>query len=594
MTPMANDRLKILVAEDSDSDRLILQTIVRRLGHEVLTAVDGQQAVDCFREERPQLVLLDALMPRMDGLQAARRIKAWAGEELVPIIFLTSLSDAGELARCLDAGGDDFLPKPYNPTILEAKINAFNRMRMMHGIVQQQRDLIRERNEMMLHEQQLARRVFDNVAHSGCLDAPNIRHLISPMSIFNGDVLFACPKPYGGMHVFLGDFTGHGLPAAIGAMPLAEIFYSMTSKGFTIGDILREANQTLKRILPTGMFCCGTMVDVNLHLQEVEVWNGGLPDGYLLRSDGSFTPLKSRHLPLGVLGTERFSVVSERYTMERGECLIFCSDGILEATNADDEMFGQDRLEWVIGRCHRPQKAFDALLAELTQFTGRAENRDDVSLVEITMAPESLLSEIDQRVNRSALEGPSRWCSSYELRGHALGQFNPLPMLLQICMEVPGLRPFGGQVYTVLAEMFSNALEHGILRLSSELKRSAQGFSLYYAERASRLEHIEDEWIRFSLEHVPQPRGGRLDIVCEDSGSGFDYTAHIDRSEAQSSTPSKLYSGRGIALLRELCRNVRYSEKGNRVAAEFHWSFDAHTPSETGEEEHERKPTPGP
>src|SRR5690606_6754336 len=114
-------------------------------------------AVARFSELQPDIVLLDALMPRMDGMEAARQIKALAGERLVPLIFLTSLSEAGELARCLEAGGDDFLVKPYNRVILEAKINAFNRMRAMHQALSEQRDQIRLKNEQLLSEQKIAR-----------------------------------------------------------------------------------------------------------------------------------------------------------------------------------------------------------------------------------------------------------------------------------------------------------------------------------------------------------------------------------------------------------------------------------------------------
>src|SRR5690554_4978472 len=226
------DALKVLIAEDSDSDRLILSALVRRLGHQVVEARDGVEAVALFCDQQPDIVLLDALMPRMDGMEAARQIKALAGERLVPLIFLSSLSDASELARCLEAGGDDFLVRPYNRVIREAKINGYNRMRAMHPTLSEQRDQIRLKNEQLLSEQKVARRVFDNVAHTGCLDAPNIRYHASPLSVFNGDVLFAAQRPGGGTLIFLGDFTGHGLPAAIGAMPVAEIFYGMATKGF--------------------------------------------------------------------------------------------------------------------------------------------------------------------------------------------------------------------------------------------------------------------------------------------------------------------------------------------------------------------------
>lgn len=292
--------LKVLLAEDNASDRMILERLVSRLGHTVIEARDGTEAVELFRETQPDLVLLDAMMPRMDGMEAARQIKALAGERLVPLIFLTSLSGAGDLARCLSAGGDDFLVKPCNRVILEAKINAFNRMRALHQALSDQRDQIRRKNQQMLDEQRIARRVFDNIAHAGCLDAPNIRHHASPLSVFNGDVLFAAQRPGGGILVFLGDFTGHGLPAAVGAMPIAEIFYGMAAKGFGAPDILREINRKLRRILPVNMFCCGLMIEADFKHNSLHAWNGGLPDGWLLRAGGDRIAIPSRHLPLGV------------------------------------------------------------------------------------------------------------------------------------------------------------------------------------------------------------------------------------------------------------------------------------------------------
>src|SRR5690625_5492659 len=100
-------QLTILVADDTQTDRLILTSIVESEGHRVLSARDGLEAVELYERERPDLVLLDVLMPRLDGLGAARKIKTLAGEELVPIIFLTSLTDTESLVQCLDAGGDD-------------------------------------------------------------------------------------------------------------------------------------------------------------------------------------------------------------------------------------------------------------------------------------------------------------------------------------------------------------------------------------------------------------------------------------------------------------------------------------------------------
>ena len=119
------------------------------------------------------------------------------------------------------------------------------RLWRLQQTVLQQRDLIAEHSDYLLNEQRVAKAVFDRVAHSGCLDAPNIRYLQSPYALFNGDLLLAAYTPSGDTHLLLADFTGHGLPAAIGAMPLAEVFYSMTAKGYGLAEILREMNAKL-------------------------------------------------------------------------------------------------------------------------------------------------------------------------------------------------------------------------------------------------------------------------------------------------------------------------------------------------------------
>ncbi len=557
--------IRVLIADDNQSDRMILSRIVEKQGHTVETAVNGRDAVEKFQAFGPDIVLLDAIMPEMDGFEAARQIKALAGEDLVPIIFLTSLSDVDSLVKCLEAGGDDFLSKPYNRVILEAKINAFYRMRTMNHQLLAQRDQIAEHNRHMLREQQVARNVFDNVAHMGCLGARNIRHLLSPLSVFNGDVLLACQRPSGGMHVLLGDFTGHGLPAAIGAMPLAEIFYGMTVKGFALQDILREINQKLKKILPVGFFCCACMAELNFDQKSVEIWIGGLPDCVLIQS-GRVIRIPSNHLPLGVLKPEQFQANTWRFEMSDGDRLYMWSDGILEAANPRGEMFGDERLMSLISGNAASDTLFDTILDNVFEFVGTHDQQDDLTLVEVTMMPEEQLGIGEAHLVRSALKGPRTWDFSYRVEGDTLRDFNPIPLLLHVIMEVPELRPYNGQIYTILTELYSNALEHGILGLSSDLKTTPDGFARYYKEREARLRHLDGHAIEFSFSHRMCGVGGVLSLTMKDTGSGFDVTQVNNTAPA-----ANRFSGRGIPLLRSLCRKLVYSEGGTRVDAEFVW-----------------------
>lgn len=565
----AQEPLTILIAEDSAADRLLLSTIVRRQGHEVLTAANGAEAVELFRRQPPDLVLMDAMMPVMDGFEAARQIKVLAGETLVPIIFLTSLTESEALARCLEAGGDDFLAKPYNQVILAAKIKAMDRLRRLQATVLQQRDLIARHHDYLLNEQRVAKAVFDKVAHSGCLSAPNIRYLQSPYALFNGDLLLAAYTPAGDMHVLLGDFTGHGLPAAVGAMPLAEVFYGMTAKGYGLAETLREMNAKLKRILPVDMFCCATLLCLSFQRRSVEVWNGGMPDGYLHRiATGERVPLAARHLPLGVLSAQAFDDRTEVHPMAVGDRVFVLSDGVIDTSDASDQLFGVERLQQVFAANREPDRLFEDIEQALRDFRGEA--RDDVSMVEVSLLEPAQIKPSAPVYSDSGQSCPLDWSVSFEFRGATLKRFNPLPYLLQLLLEVHGLRGQSGALYSVLAELYSNALEHGVLGLDSSLKRDAAGFARYYQQRNDRLEALQDGFVRVHLQVQPQGEGGRLVIRVEDSGKGFDVARIMERP-----LDGVRLSGRGVSLVRQLGHNASWSDEGRSARVEFSWEVEA-------------------
>ena len=348
------------------------------------------------------------------------------------------------------------------------------RLWRLQQTVLQQRDLITEHSDYLLNEQRVAKAVFDRVAHSGCLDAPNIRYLQSPYALFNGDLLLAAYTPSGDTHLLLADFTGHGLPAAIGAMPLAEVFYSMTAKGYGLAEMLREMNAKLKRILPVDMFCCAALLCVSAQRRCVEVWNGGMPDGYL-QSGGQRTALTSQHLPLGVLRAEVFDHGTQVLPMLPGDQVFLLSDGVIDTCGLDQQLFGVERLEQVLDANRHPLQLIAEVEQALRDFQGSA--RDDVSMVLITSQMPQLLGVPATVYSDSGLCSPLDWSASFEFRAATLQQFNPLPYLLQLLMEVHGLRAQGPVIHAVLGELYSNALEHGVLGLDSRLKRGNEGYA---------------------------------------------------------------------------------------------------------------------
>ena len=119
--------LKVLVVDDTATNRQILQVFLRKLGFVAVLAEDGAQGVAAYERDQPDLVIMDVMMPVMDGYEATRRIKALSGERWVPVLFLSALDNEESLVAALDAGGDDYLPKPVNFVVLDAKLRSLTR-----------------------------------------------------------------------------------------------------------------------------------------------------------------------------------------------------------------------------------------------------------------------------------------------------------------------------------------------------------------------------------------------------------------------------------------------------------------------------------
>lgn len=126
MTPKLNN-MKVLAVDDNRTNLHILQVFLKKLGHQVILAENGEEAIEKFVSESPDIILLDIMMPVMDGFEAARRIKAMSAERWTPIIFLSALNRDENLLVGLEAGADDYLTKPVNFVILEAKLRSMQR-----------------------------------------------------------------------------------------------------------------------------------------------------------------------------------------------------------------------------------------------------------------------------------------------------------------------------------------------------------------------------------------------------------------------------------------------------------------------------------
>ena len=309
------------------------------------------------------------------------------------------------------------------------------------------------------------------------------------------------------------------------------------------------------------------MLDCNRY--TVEVWNGGLPSAYIRKGNSSeLKLLSSNHLPLGIMRGDKFNDATSVHEVEPGDRLFLATDGVIEARNSAGEYFGSDRLEGIVSGT-APDELFDRVQDQVYGFVSDQSRDDDITMVEITVVPPEQLEAVAVFEPIEDVSGPRDWKFSYELGPHSLKDFNPLPLLQQVLMGAPYLRSKATSIYAVLAELYSNGLEHGVLGLDSVLKSSAEGFTQYYAARASALEQVSG-FVRFDIEGDLSQDLVSLRIRVTDSGDGFDYVSFVSRAE-NAVNAGVGYHGRGIRLLWDLCESVKYIDPGNEVEVIMQW-----------------------
>ena len=278
MTNFQHHPKTILIVDDDLTNRLVLRVLLKDSGYESIEVENGKLAVEAVENNHIDIILLDVMMPVMDGYQAAKIIKS-RNPRFIPIIFLTAITDEAALAKCIEAGGDDFLTKPYNHVLLNSKIDSMLRIASLYQNIESKSKAIEEHNLQMMQEMNITKKLFEKItSHDLRGDETGLQYSMSPMTMFNGDLILAEKNQTSGLDVLVGDFTGHGLSAAIGALPMSDIFHSMTQKGFSFTEILAEANFKLMDLLPTEMFMSAGLLSVDRSNNVLSVVNAGLPD----------------------------------------------------------------------------------------------------------------------------------------------------------------------------------------------------------------------------------------------------------------------------------------------------------------------------
>lgn len=557
--------MRIMIVDDQASNRELCRMMLSHVTSRIDTFESGVGVVDAIKalSTPPDIVLLDVMMPEQNGFTTAQQIREAFPRQHIAIIFLTVLDDHDSFERCLSLG-DDFVLKPVESSVLLAKVQAHYRIVTMHNEVMSQRDELSVFHEQIRYDYAIAESIFSHLKDEMSAQVKHvygIDYISTPSTIFNGDLIVVANRPHGGVYVMIADATGHGLPAAISAIPATRAFFAMAAKGMALGEIVGEINDVLERFLPSGMMLAASFFEVRASGFEVSWWGGGLPDAYILDAEGHIVlRLESKHMPLGVLTSKEFEANLVHLKLEPDQRIIAYTDGVIEAVSAEGELFGQERLERVLeSGC----MTIPTLYQSVREFAYKSVE-DDLSILsmQFPISSDKSIAEVNTCDLYSNLPVKSELHFSSTVIKQAT-------LMGDIRHYLSGM-VFGGPhldlICSMLSELVTNAVEHGLLEMDSSIKELPEGLFLFYQKREEKLAQLrEDAWLKLNFDYHPTERCLVVDL--QHNGVGFEYKEYPKQHSTQ------LNHGRGIVLAAELCDSLTYSMEGTKVTAIYR--FDA-------------------
>lgn len=559
---IAEDAFTVLVVDDVENNLALLSRLVSRLGHRVVSARDGREALDRFKEHSPDLILMDIRMPVMDGFETTAEIRALQGSRWVPVIYVTAHDVEGGLVQAIEAGGDDYLTKPISAELLRAKLRAATRSLTLQRENARQRFALERYFEAAEEEQKVASHLMQRLVQTDMLRDKAVEYRITPASHLSGDVIAAARTPGNVLHVLLADGTGHGLAASLGVMPVVQPFYAMTQKGFGLATIVREVNRKVRDWLPVGRFVAASLVSVDPREGVLCAWNGGTPPLVVLDRDGrEVSRLHSKHLPLGILDDLALDDTLERFALPPDAQVLACSDGVIEAENAAGAQFGIERLVEVASAAPR-QRRMGALNGALNAHLAGGNAHDDLSLVLVDCDATREGERAPPRIRRDPDQlGPPCWGFRIGLSSEDVRTTDVIARFTGT-MERMGLAEHHRMnVFVILSELYTNALDYGLLRLDPRLRAQPNGTEGYRKLKAKRLRCLREGAVDIEID-VDARTHKRVRIRVADSGCGFDWRAPTEPS------PSSC-ARRGLDLVRERASTVQFNAAGNEVVAVY-------------------------
>jgi serine phosphatase RsbU (regulator of sigma subunit) len=375
------EKRTVLVVDDAPANLQIVNSILRE-DYKVRIATSGAKALDLVKvKPLPDLILLDVMMPEMDGYEVCGILKATPESRDIPVIFLTGKTEAGDETKGFEVGAVDYIHKPFLPAIVKARVHT-------HLVLREAREQLAQQLLSLNIELEMARQIQLSILprETPKTQGVEIAARYFPMSSVAGDFYDFIIVDEQHVGILIADVSGHGLPAALIASMLQVALAAQFAHASEPGRVLAGLNQALCGKF-TAHFVTAAYLFVDMEKNSMSYAAAGHPPLLLWRgATGSASEISENGLLLGHFPEETYSVVQLR--VEPGDMALLYTDGILEAANNLQEMFGGDRFKHFLEANHDrgADQLADSLLDELSHWSGHPDGpwqQDDITLLAI-------------------------------------------------------------------------------------------------------------------------------------------------------------------------------------------------------------------
>lgn len=390
LAPSASEHLerpmRILVVDDLELNRELLVRRIERLGHEAGMAVNGREALEKLQQQDWDLVLLDITMPEMDGYETLRRIRLAPHSAQLPVVMVSAIDESESVVRCLELGADDYLPKPFNPVVLQARIESSLAKKRLQ-------DHKSQLLQALSRELQIGQRIQQGFlpAELPRLNGWSLGASCTPARQVGGDFYDAYSLPGGLLALVAADVCDKGVGAALYMALFRTLLRAMAcqavpdeSPSATLVRSVAFANDYIATVHGhENMFATVFFALLEPASGRMYYLNAGHEAPFLQQVEGgAMYRLAVTGPAVGLLPGNRCSVQS--LTMQPGARLLVYTDGATEAQGPSGA-YGEDTLAQVLASLAGSAQAMvDGVCAHLAGHVGAFEPHDDVTFLALT------------------------------------------------------------------------------------------------------------------------------------------------------------------------------------------------------------------